>query len=664
MKGIVKGLVCSCLAGLMLFSSVAAGTKDEVVYANLNPSGNVEDVYIVNILGPIDGKVEDFGEYTSITNMTDPQVPSLAGDKITVDSNGKKVYLQGTLAKKDLPWDVAVDYYLDGNKLPPEEMAGKSGKVEIRLSIGRNNGITKSYYEDFVVQTALTLDSKVFSNVESNGGTISNVGADKQISYMSLPGKGLEAAITADAIDFELGEISFNAISLNLDLNTEDFDLESFTGDLSQLEDGVGQLNYGAKSLSSGFDKFAGGVSGAKDGASSLSSGLDALASNNGAVIEGAQQLSDAMLQMANSQLKATLPETKTLTWDNYSSVLSDILNVNDEMRSGVKKQLSSKTGLTGNELDMLIYLASSRLPKSGVTQEKIEAATSVSGNMMKRAQEDMEKIVKAQKELQSAKGNPLAVTSLKNVITKMIMEQNGISDPTKITEDMLKQGYNKIAGGITGAKDEEKAIILVIAAEMAVSGKDFTKAIQESGALLQNAAEVELAGKTILTSAGKNAIKSLLTQMVKLSGGGLDAISDLLSGLTGTQHYVTQIKRYTMGVSEAAKGVGELRYGLGDLASGAGELKGGISKLEQGTKALLDGTSNMDEEAKKRIDEAIGNMFPGNPVISFASDKNGEIGALQFSMKTEKITKEVEQKQIKEEKEGKGFMEKLKDLF
>ena len=40
--------------------------------------------------------------------------------------------------------------------------------------------------------------------IQTDGATIANVGADKQISYTILPGKGLDAEITADVTDFEM----------------------------------------------------------------------------------------------------------------------------------------------------------------------------------------------------------------------------------------------------------------------------------------------------------------------------------------------------------------------------------------------------------------------------------------------------------------------------
>lgn len=40
--------------------------------------------------------------------------------------------------------------------------------------------------------------------IQTDGATIANVGADKQISYTILPEKGLDAEITADVTDFEM----------------------------------------------------------------------------------------------------------------------------------------------------------------------------------------------------------------------------------------------------------------------------------------------------------------------------------------------------------------------------------------------------------------------------------------------------------------------------
>ena len=41
---------------------------------------------------------------------------------------------------------------------------------------------------------------------------MANVGSNKQISYTILPGKGLDAEVTADVKDFEMDAVTINGV--------------------------------------------------------------------------------------------------------------------------------------------------------------------------------------------------------------------------------------------------------------------------------------------------------------------------------------------------------------------------------------------------------------------------------------------------------------------
>lgn len=667
----LKSMVCSALSLLMLFSVSLAGVKEEVVYANLNSDGSVDNIYVVNILTAENGVAQDYGKYSSVRNMTSEDQPVLDGDSITVNTQSEKVYLEGLMSGRDMPWNINIEYYLDGHKYASEEILGKSGELEIKIFVTQNFAIDKKFYDDFVLQTSMTFDTEKFADLTAEGATVSNVGSSKQVSHMALPGKGLSASIKARVNNFEMEEISINAIKLSMDIDTEDIDVSSFTGDLRELGSGTGKLYKGTKDLSDGFGQLAQGISDAAKGASSLSSGLDKLAGSGDAVVSGAQQLADSILVSANAQIKASMPGATTLTWNNYADVLSGMIGVNDDMRVQAKGQLESQTGLTGDNLDTLLYLAAGKLPKSGVTQASIQNAVTEGGNMMQQAQGDSAKIAKAQADLTGAGNNPIGVSNVKTVLNHMVMSSNtSIKDPGVITDEMRQQAYLSILSQITEGKDEEKAVIMVLACnEVVSSNKSLNEAVQHSGQVLTNALQVDKASAAVKTTDGKNSIKAFLTQTVKVnSGSQLNDLSDLLAGLAGTQHFVSQLKDYTGGVSSLAKGAKDLDKGLATIDKASGDIKSGFSELEKGTKALRDATANIDGEAKSKIDDAISSitdsMFGSDDVYSFVSDKNDDVKSLQFSMKTPKLVIEKQEETKQERQENKGFIEKLKELF
>lgn len=91
----------------------------------------------------------------------------------------------------ETPWDISVRYYLDGKEYEASEIAGKSGKLEIHLSIKENTACKGNFYDRYALQASLTLDSEICENISAPDATIANVGSDKQLTYTVLPGKAL-----------------------------------------------------------------------------------------------------------------------------------------------------------------------------------------------------------------------------------------------------------------------------------------------------------------------------------------------------------------------------------------------------------------------------------------------------------------------------------------
>jgi len=92
--------------------------------------------------------------------------------------------------------------------------------------------------------------------------------------------------------------------------------------------------------------------------------------------------------------------------------------------------------------------------------------------------------------------------------------------------------------------------------------------------------------------------------------------------------------------------------------------LRDGLDSYQVGTKTLRAQTANMDKEMDEKINEMIESILgKGDPVISFISDKNTNISAVQFVLKTQTIERQETVTQV-EEKAGLSFWQKLMRLF
>ena len=79
-------------------------------------------------------------------------------------ANSKDVYYKGN-TNKELPVDCKITYKLDGNEISAEDVAGKSGKIEITIDYTNKdeheviNGKTEKMYTPFVVMLGTIIDN-------------------------------------------------------------------------------------------------------------------------------------------------------------------------------------------------------------------------------------------------------------------------------------------------------------------------------------------------------------------------------------------------------------------------------------------------------------------------------------------------------------------------
>lgn len=162
----------------------------------------------------------------------------------------------------EIPWNISIRYYLDGKEYAPEELAGKSGELEIKIKITENSKADGSFYENYALQATVTLDTETCSNIEAADATIANVGKNKQLVYTILPNRGIDTVIRATVSDFEMEPIAINGIRLNLDVEVDDTEI---TKQLNDMIDAANMVNDGAVQIKDGTATFASEVSGADD---------------------------------------------------------------------------------------------------------------------------------------------------------------------------------------------------------------------------------------------------------------------------------------------------------------------------------------------------------------------------------------------------------------
>ncbi len=337
-KKIISVFFAMLLFANMTMSVCAAETqesteKEENVYITLSADGSVKDIYVVNTFDG--GDIVDYGDYNSVKILDTTDEIQQDGDEITFSSSADKVSYQGDLdSSTEIPWNISIRYFLDGKEYNPEELAGESGALEIQLSVTENTAYSGDVYDNYVLQVSFTLDTGLCKNISAVDATISaNVGSDKQLTYMVLPGAGIETTITADVTDFEMDAVSINGVQMNLNIEVDDEELLEQITELQDaigaIDDGAGEVQDGVSALVSGSETLSSGVVSLASGISELDTGIQSL--NNG-IVEAQTGLDtlngqSSTLTESSAQIKTTLEGLQQYAANSGDATLQNTIN-------------------------------------------------------------------------------------------------------------------------------------------------------------------------------------------------------------------------------------------------------------------------------------------------------------------------------------------------
>ena len=338
-----------CASALPVFAEgeAAANTasKEEVIYGKLAPDGTVQSIYAVNHFEATAGDtITDYGTYTAVRNMTttDPLTQGDGTVSLTPSADGS-VYYEGTMdPSTPLPWLIEVHYILDGTEVEPEDLAGRSGALILRIDVNPNPDCNGDWFNQYALQTTVTLDTAHADNIRADGGTIASVGSEKQIVFTLLPGQTSEVEVAADVTDFTMPAITFNGVQLQLKL---DIDGVSLTNRLNQLTTGTGQLDQGTAAVSEGI--------------AALQQGLTMLSQQSGLLTTGSSAINSALsqLQSAVSGISASNDQLSTLLTassqigDGLAQLDDGVAQLDNQVSYDAFKQILAQNGL---DLDTL----------------------------------------------------------------------------------------------------------------------------------------------------------------------------------------------------------------------------------------------------------------------------------------------------------------------
>ena len=275
-------------------------SKDEVVYAKLSATGERQEIYVVNIFDvEKEGKIVDYGPYASLKNLTDLSELEQKDNKVAFSAPKGKFYYQGNLDEEPLPWDVSVSYYLNGKEIAPDELAGKDGHVEIRINTSANEKVAPVFFENYLLQISLSLNTDIYSNIHAPDGMLANAGKNKQATFTVMPEKEEELVLEADVIDFELEGIDITAIPSSMPIDAPD--INDMTGDMETLTDAIRDVNNGVAELANGAAELNNGVKELQNGSREYKAGMSAIDDSSSELVDASQNIDQALERLSNS---------------------------------------------------------------------------------------------------------------------------------------------------------------------------------------------------------------------------------------------------------------------------------------------------------------------------------------------------------------------------
>ncbi len=413
-------------------------SKDESVYAALDADGSVKGVYIVNrfeLTSP--GTITDYGDYSAVENLTDTSAIKNDDGVVTAQATGLNFDYKGTLAKSELPWNVSITYELDGKKIAPADLAGKSGAVKIRIATSKNNAFDAAFYDNFTLQIALKIDTSIGSDIQASGATVADAGSYKTISYIALAGNDVDATVSATVTDFALPGISVNAVPLSMGLGLPDAD--GMVGQFQTLSDALTELDEGVGSLQEGVGTFKDGSSSLVSGSSAIEEGLAGLSDGSIAIVGGSQGFKDAL-----DAIVAAL-EGETSGGIDLSG-LTQLPGALRQVAGGLDTMASELATLNQNYATAHGALEASvqGIPASTMTQQKIDALRAAAGP---GEQGTIDELVAGYEAAQTVKGTYTSVEPVFDAVTPALTgAQSGLATSSGALNDIATNVENSLA--------------------------------------------------------------------------------------------------------------------------------------------------------------------------------------------------------------------------
>ncbi|WP_312635341.1 hypothetical protein [Oscillibacter sp.] len=335
-----------------------APTYDEAYYATLDYYGNLTEGSVVKSYA-LNGAtaLTDYGTYDEVVNLTDGTAPTEKDNVTTFDFSKAAApshfYFEGktTAPFAALPWTIALSYTLNGVPTKAEDLAGKTGVVNINLDIIPNENASDYAKNNYTLEAMALFNQDDILSLKAKGAQVQLVGNLRTVLFLALPGEEQHFTIEVGSDDFSFGGMTFMMLPATL----------SQLDQIAELSDRKDELEDDYEKLNNSLDTTLDALSSMTGSLYSSAKGLDALNKARGTISAGKGSIYDGidtskldmesiatLLDPVAEQVQAA---SKTLT--KSKDILKTMSDTAVSLRTELSKTKNALKNLDGNSEDL-----------------------------------------------------------------------------------------------------------------------------------------------------------------------------------------------------------------------------------------------------------------------------------------------------------------------
>ena len=451
----------SCvLSALLALSSVPVSAVDngvspvydEAYYAMTDYYGNLTEGSVVkSYLTNGYSTLTDYGQYDEVLNLTDGTVPSSAGGMTTFRFDAgtapSHFYFEGKTTRpfEALPWTLAVSYKLNGVPTRAEELAGKTGVVEINLDAIPNPDAIEYARNNYTLEAMAIFNQDDILSLEAPGAQVQLIGNLRAVLFIGLPGEECHYTIRVGSEDFSFGGLTFMLVPATLSQLEEIAKLSERKDD---LEDNYNKLSGSLDSLLDALYSMTGSLNASASGLDKLNEARGIFSGGKGVLYDGTDALREDLSNLSEllDPVEGQI-ETLSRTISDSKSVLNSMSNTSSDLRDELEdlEDALDRLESTGDLRDVLSKLSGSLV--------SLRNALGVTGSTVKK--DTTEAIDNVQgvgsKTIEQLKAAHSAYASDRQTYYTLVLKKQGL-------EETQAASLSKVAAGAMAAGSVDAA--------------------------------------------------------------------------------------------------------------------------------------------------------------------------------------------------------------